>query len=321
MNRLTFRESSCLAIGPGVQKQPVSEWLARRSFHHLDFPLEKLQAAGPLSVSVCIPTRECAATIQRTVSTLSELRSAGVIEQVAVVDAGSKDGTATVAASSGAEVYQEAQLRPEFGEVLGKGDAMWRALEILRGDIICFVDGDSADFGRHYVLGLLGALLEAREIQFVKGFFRRPFRVGDIIIPDGGGRMTELTARPLLRFFYPDLVGVAQPLAGETAVRRSLLERLPFATGYAVEIAMLIDTYHDAGLDAIAQVDLGERQNRHRPLLALSTAADAVLTAVATRLQREGRLIGPGHSAAEDAVLCPEPDIRVIERPPTYGRP
>ena len=132
-----------------------------------------------------------------------------------------------------------------------------------------------------------------RGISFVKGFYRRPFRVGDTVFPDGGGRVTELTARPLLNLFYPDLAGIEQPLAGEVAARRELLERLPFVTGYGVDIALLIDAYRAVGLDGIAQVDLDVRQNAHQPLRDLGPMAYAVLHAVASRLEREGRLRGP----------------------------
>jgi glucosyl-3-phosphoglycerate synthase len=145
-------------------------------------------------------------------------------------------------------------------------------------------------------------------VQFVKGFYRRPFRVGDATLPEGGGRVNELTARPLLRAFYPELAEVRQPLAGEVAARRELLERLPFATGYAVEIAMLIDAWSAVGTDALAQVDLDVRQNRHQPLSDLTNMADAVLAAVRERLAREGRLIDVAPSTT-------------VERPPLVTRP
>jgi glucosyl-3-phosphoglycerate synthase len=177
--------------------------------------------------------------------------------------------------------------------VLGKGDAMWRALRVLHGEIVCFVDADSEEFGAHYVRGLIGPLLCTPEISFVKGFYRRPFRHGETTFPDGGGRVTELTARPLLNMFFPELAAVQQPLAGEIAARRDALERLPFVTGYGVDIALLIDAYTMLGLDAIAQVDLHVRQNAHQPLRDLGPMAYAVLQAVCSRLAREGRLTGP----------------------------
>jgi glucosyl-3-phosphoglycerate synthase len=176
-----------------------------------------------------------------------------------------------------------------MGPVLGKGDAMWRSLTVLRGDIVCFVDADSEDFGPHFVKGLSGAV-EAGH-AFVKAFYRRPFKAGDTTLPEGGGRVTELTARPLLRFFFPELAEVRQPLAGEIAARRELLERIPWVTGYGVEIAQLIDVYREVGVEAMAQVDLDVRQNRHQPLSSLGPMADAVLAAVMNRVHGEPEVV------------------------------
>ncbi len=207
---------------------------------------------------------------------------------------------------------------PEFGPVLGKGDAMWRALPVLRGEIICFLDADSEQFGAHFVCGLLGPLLCEPGISFVKGFYRRPFRIGELTLPDGGGRVTELTARPLLNMFYPELAAVAQPLAGEIAARREVLTRLPFVTGYGVDIALLIDAYALLDLDGIAQVDLDVRQNAHQRLQDLGPMAFAVLQAVTTRLQREGRLAGllPSTLLAADDDGPVVVESRQVERPP-----
>jgi glucosyl-3-phosphoglycerate synthase len=263
-----------------------------RSFDHSAFPPERVRAERGGTISVCVPARECAATIGPIAKTLVELRDAGVVDQVLVLDGGSADGTGELAADAGAEVHEQADLRPDLGPVLGKGDAMWRSLKVLHGDVVCFLDGDSEQFGPHFACGLAGAVACEPGVRFAKAFYRRPFRAGDVELPEGGGRVNELTARPLLRQFYPELAGVLQPLAGEVAARRDLLERLPFATGYAVEIAMLIDAYREVGLDGLAQVDLDVRQNRHQPLRALGPMADAVLGAVAARLEREGRLAG-----------------------------
>ncbi|MEA2352779.1 MAG: glucosyl-3-phosphoglycerate synthase [Thermoleophilaceae bacterium] len=245
-----------------------------RGFHHSELP----EVQG----SVCIPTVDEAATIGSIVESL-----VGVVDQVVVVD-GSSDDTPHIAAEAGAEVYAQSELLPEMGPVLGKGDAMWRALTVLTGDNVCFVDGDSEDFGPHFVRGLLGPLADP-QIQYVKGHYRRPFR-GE---GEGGGRVTELTAKPLLRLFYPELAACRQPLAGEIAARRSLLEQLPWTTGYGVEIGQLIDVYRAVGIDAMAQVDLDVRQNRHQPLSALGSMATAVTATVAERLRREGRLDAP----------------------------
>jgi glucosyl-3-phosphoglycerate synthase len=263
-----------------------------RSFDHSVFPPERVRAERDGTISICVPARECAATIGPIARTLVALREAGVVDQVLVLDSGSADGTGELAAAAGAEVQQQAELLPDLGPVLGKGDAMWRSLTVLHGDVVCFLDGDSERFGSHFACGLAGAVACEPGVRFAKAFYRRPFRAGDVELPEGGGRVNELTARPLLRQFYPELSEMRQPLAGEVAARRDLLERLPFATGYAVEIAMLIDAYREVGLDGLAQVDLDVRQNRHQPLRALGPMADAVLGAVAARLAREGRLAG-----------------------------
>ncbi|HLH67008.1 MAG TPA: glucosyl-3-phosphoglycerate synthase [Solirubrobacteraceae bacterium] len=292
-------------------------WHRRRTFHHSEFPPHRLAAERRETVSVCLPARNEERTIGAIVSALVPLREIGVVDQIVVVDA-STDATAEIAHSLGAEVHDQARLRPELGPVLGKGDAMWRALEVLRGDVVCFLDADSDQFGPHFACGLLGPLLCRDDVEFVKGLYRRPFRVGDTTLPDGGGRVTELTARPLLNLFYPDLAAVRQPLAGEIAARRELLERLPFATGYGVDIALLIDAYRTVGLDGIAQVDLDMRQNAHQSLRALGPMAFAVLQAVSVRLQREGRLHGP---LAPTFLVAGEEELtglahEPVERPP-----
>jgi glucosyl-3-phosphoglycerate synthase len=271
-----------------------------RTFHHGAFPAERLAVERDATVSVVVPTRECAGTIGTIVTTLTGLVDQGVVDQVLVVDADSADGTADVARVAGAEVVSESALLPQFGPVAGKGDAMWRALAACSGDAVCYLDGDTADFGAHFACGTLGPLLCEPGVQFVKAFFRRPFRTGG---PEDGGRVTELTARPLLRRFWPELGGVRQPLAGETAARRDLLCALPFSVGYAVETALLLDVYQRVGVRGIAQVDLETRQNDHKSLPQLAPMADEVLAAAVVRLQREGRM---------PSVTGPEP----VERPP-----
>src|SRR5579862_2369611 len=246
-----------------------SEWRAARSFHHSRYD-EALLRSRTETVSVCLPARECAETIGPIVAALVALRERGAIDEVVVIDAGSRDGTARVAADAGARVHQEGELMPQFGPVLGKGDAMWRALSVLDSQLVCFLDADVREFSERCAIGLLGPLLEFDEIAFVKAFYRRPFEHEGVVVADGGGRVTQLLARPALAIFFPALAGVSQPLAGEVAARRSLLERLPFATGYGVEIGMLLDVLQAVGLDGMAQVDLDVHLNRHQPLLELS---------------------------------------------------
>jgi glucosyl-3-phosphoglycerate synthase len=263
-----------------------------RTFHHSAFPAARLAAGRSATVSVVVPARQCATTIGDIARTLVGLRERGAIDQVLVVDADSPDGTAGIAAAAGAEVVAESALLPDFGAVRGKGDAMWRSLSVVSGDVVCFLDGDSGHFGEHFACGTLGPLLFEPDVAYVKGFFRRPFRSGDAVLPAGGGRVTELTARPLLRRFWPELAALRQPLAGEMAARRDLLMALPFSIGYAVETALLLDVYATVGAGRLAQVDLDVRQNDHKELPELAPMADEVLAAAAVRLAREGRLAG-----------------------------
>ncbi|MHB8235218.1 MAG: glucosyl-3-phosphoglycerate synthase [Solirubrobacteraceae bacterium] len=271
-----------------------------RTFHHSAYTPARIAQARErqgMSVSVCLPARECAATVGEIVGSLVTLRDAGALDRIVVVDAASRDGTAEIAAAAGAEVWQESELLPSFGAVLGKGDAMWRAVSALDSDAICFIDADSERFSAHFACGLIGALICEPDVSFVKGFYRRPFP-GDTPGAERGGRVNHLTARPALELFYPALAQIRQPLAGEVAARRELLQRQPFPTGYGVEIAMLIDAWHAVGVERIAQVDLDEHHNRHQPLAALSQMALTVLATIAQRLQAEGRLTPEASHAA-----------------------
>jgi glucosyl-3-phosphoglycerate synthase len=315
---------------------PAAErWCKARTFHHSLYPAERIAREREVSVSVCLPARECASTVGEIVGALVGLREQGVMDELLVIDAASADGTAKVAERAGAKVVQEGDLMSEAGPVLGKGDAMWRALSVVEGEVVVFIDADSERFSGHFATGLLGPLVCEQGVGFVKGFYRRPFVHEGVALPDGGGRVNHLMARPALALFYPELSAVRQPLAGEVAARRELLERVPFATGYAVEIAMLIDVWREAGIDAIAQVDLEVRRNRHQSLAALSEMSGAVLAAIVRRLIAEGRMsrdgIGglsggvsvgePGIVAGEPGIVAGEPGIvaGAIERPPLAG--
>ena len=286
-----------------------------RRFHHSEFDLSRLLELKTETITVVLPAREVADTIGPIVECLRGLDP--LIDQILVVDASSEDGTADVAAAAGAEVHQESELLSAFGQTLGKGDAMWRALAVARGEMVAYLDSDTRDFPPHFATGMLGPLLREPELEFVKGFFRRPYRRADgAERPADGGRVTELAARPLLSAFYPELAGFVQPLAGEVAARRSLLYRIPFATGYAVETAMLLDA-RDAlgGTDGMAQVDLDVRLNRHQPLRQLGPMAYAVLRVILERLRAEGRLLDD-HAPPLQTVDGSLVQVEVVKRPP-----
>jgi glucosyl-3-phosphoglycerate synthase len=282
-----------------------SDWRARRSYSAEDFSLSRLLALKRCTVALVLPAREVAATIGPIAEQAASLREAGLLDEALVVDAASRDATASIARDAGLTVVQEDELSSELGPARGKGDAMWRALRTLDSDIVAFADTDTEDFGEHFVTGLLGPLLCDPAVHLVKGFFRRPFRAHGALVPDGGGRVTELMARPLLNLHAPELAVFDQPLAGETAGRRELLARLPFSAGYGVEIALLIDAWRAVGLDGLAQVDLGIRQHRHQPLRELSAMAYSVLVAAQTRF------LGSGFA---DAFACGSIALPALER-------
>ncbi len=294
----------------------VWDWFEQRSFHYRDFGA----LAGPgetirrPAITLILPAREVAGTIGPILDTVARLNErSGLVDQVLVIDADSADGTADIARAHGAEVHSENELLPEFGPALGKGDAMWRGLSVARGDIVMFADTDTPDFSEHFVYGTVGPLLAVPGVQFSKAAYRRPFTSAQQSVVDGGGRVTELMAKPLLNFFYPDLAGFVQPLAGEFAASRELLFRTPFLTGYGVEIAILIDVLGEAGLSAMAQVDLGSRQNRHQPLWDLTRMSSTVLRALARRVPALRQ------ASLDQRALAPSaPDVWELRRPETY---
>jgi glucosyl-3-phosphoglycerate synthase len=251
-------------------------------FHHRDFAVEALvEVKSDTLVSVCLPARDEVATIGQIVGVLDGLRQRGLVDEVLVIDDGSSDGTAERARQAGAEVIAAADVLPEHGTSAGKGDALWKSAFASTGDIVAWCDADIRDFDARFVVGLVGPLLTRPDVSFTKGFYDRPFEGS----PGQGGRVTELVARPLLSLLHPQLAGIVQPLAGEYAGRRELLERLPFVRGYGVDLGLLVDIAAHAGIDAIGQVDLGERVHRNRPLQELSPQAAAIIR---TALERAG---------------------------------
>ena len=274
------------------------EWFKHRSYDYRQFSdleaLARRKGELGLTVSAVLPSRNVADTVGAIVDTIHAVNEGAgenvLVDQILVVDADSPDGTAEVAAARGAEVYSENELMSDHGGAHGKGDAMWRALSVARGDLVMYVDADTKDFKPQLVYGVLGPILEVPGVRFVKAAYRRPFKSHETVEQDGGGRVTELTTKPLFNLFYPELTGFVQPLAGEFVADRELFSSIPFLTGYAVETGIMIDVLKAVGLDAMAQVDLGTRQNRHQPLRDLSRMSYSVLRAVARRLRQEGRL-------------------------------
>ena len=276
-------------------QQVPRDWFATRSFPARSFADVSALAARKrrrgLSVSLILPTLNVADTLPQVLAEVEAVRcgDAALVDQVIVVDGASADATVEIARRGGAEVYLQDALLAHLGPALGKGDAMWRALDRADGDIIVFADTDTRNFHRDFVSATLGPLIAEPEIHLSKAAFRRPFTgEREDVTADGGGRVTELTAKPLFNVFFPQLAGFAQPLAGEFAATRELLYSVPFFTGYGVETGLMIDTLRLAGLFAMAQVDVGMRVNRHQSLADLGRMSYAVLRTVLHRVGPPG---------------------------------
>jgi glucosyl-3-phosphoglycerate synthase len=295
----------------------LARWLTERRFSGADTSPADLLAAKTTTIAAILPTRECAATIGPILDALAPLRDLGLLDELIVVDADSPDGTAALAARHGGRVLLESELRPELGPGRGKGDAMWRAAGASTAELLVFLDADTVDFQASFLTGLLGPALLDPTIALVKGTFRRPLALGAEVREGEGGRVTELVARPLLNLHFPALSGFAQPLAGEMAIRRDLFERLSVPVGYGVEIAMLIDALRLVGVDGLAEVDLGARQNRHQSLRALSAMAGEVMVAVERRTGAAPRPAYPAFRPRPEGDGLPEQwRLRCEERPP-----
>ncbi|MFE5840661.1 glucosyl-3-phosphoglycerate synthase [Streptomyces niveus] len=296
----------------------VERWLARRSWSAAERPVGRLVAAKQgAQVSVVLPALNEEATVGQIVSVIRRELMAGpapLVDELVVIDSGSTDRTAEVAAAAGARVVHRDDILPRLPAVPGKGEVLWRSLLVTSGDIVCFVDADLRDFSAEFVSGIVGPLLTEPDVQFVKAMYDRP--LGDA--PGQGGRVTELVARPLLNLHWPLLAGFVQPLGGEYAVRRSLLERLPFPVGYGVELGLLVDALHTVGLDALGQVDVGVRRHRHQDGQALGRMAAAIYRTAQLRLSR-GHLVRPVLTQFERGEGGFEPRTHAVdteERPP-----
>ncbi|WP_410640092.1 glucosyl-3-phosphoglycerate synthase [Amycolatopsis sp. lyj-346] len=273
----------------------IGTWITRRSSKAGDWTTRELVAAKRgTTVSVVIPARNEEATVGPIVAAIRD-ELYGVLVDEIVVDSRSTDATAEVAAAAGAAVVAQDAVFPELGGLAGKGEALWKGVAATSGDLVVFVDGDLHDFTTDYVTGLLGPLLTDPSVAYVKGFYHRPLGTE----ADGGGRVTELVARPLLNMFWPELAGFVQPLAGEYAGRREVLESIPFVANYGVEVGHLIDLLEQRGLDALAQVDLGHRAHRHQSTQALGRMSGQIMQTLFDRLERHGRMV----TAAPPATL------------------
>jgi len=298
-------------------------WYAKHTFHADGLPpnLAELKRAQGVTVSVALPAIDEAATVGRICRSIADSLMPDVVDELVVLDGGSTDGTASVARDAGATVVDARALLPSIPAVKGKGESLWRSLSILEGDIVCWIDADIANFEPHFVSRLIAPLMMDPETMFVKAFYRRPIAYGDVVLPSGGGRVTELLARPLLNALFPELGGIIQPLSGEYAGRRDMLTQLPFFTGYSVEAGLLIDLLELVGLDAMAQVDLGARVHRNRPLDELAPMAYAIARAILRRAEEWGRL-NPALDHPLHPLLMATPegadmlDLEEIERPP-----
>ncbi|MGI8753984.1 MAG: glucosyl-3-phosphoglycerate synthase [Acidimicrobiales bacterium] len=285
------------------------------SFDARDFPPARvLEAKGGQRVSVCIPARDEADTIAEVVGVVvGDLLGPGVIDEVVVIDDASTDATAALAEAAGAVVWDTSAVLPGYPGGPGKGEAMWRAVRVTDGDIVAFCDADVRHFDASFVLGLIGPLLERADLGFVKAHYRRPFEGR----PGEGGRVTELMARPLIAALFPQLSTIIQPLAGEVAARREVLEAVPFAGGYAVDLGLLIDVSARWGAEVIAQCDLGQRVHRNRPLVELGPQALAILQVGLDRAGVDPRSVG-GWTAVLDRPDAAEVAVALTTLPPLH---
>ncbi len=272
----------------------INQWLETNTFHHGQFwdlltLLEEKEKKG-LKISLCIPTLNEEATIGKEIIIFkSELMDRyPLIDEIVVVDSGSEDKTCEIAASYGAVVHFSGDILPSQGFKRGKGENLWKAIYQLDGDIICYVDADIKNIHPRFVTGLVAPLIHNDEMHYVKAFYDRPLAFSEGIRPSGGGRVTEILVRPLFSLFFPELTALVQPLSGEYAVRRTVLEQIPFPIGYGVETSHIIDVYKKWGLNAFGQTDLDQRVHRNQSTRALGKMAFGILQSFLNRMESYG---------------------------------
>jgi glucosyl-3-phosphoglycerate synthase len=304
--------------------------LLDNTFHHSRYSdtkrLLELKKQKKHSISLAFPTLNEAATIAKEILVIKTelMERVALIDEIAVIDSGSQDKTCEIAESYGAKVYQSKTILKNQGTFRGKGENLWKSLYVLTGDIIVWIDADIQNIAPKFLYGLVGPLLENETLQYVKAFYERPIKMSGELMPSGGGRVTEILVRPLFSLFFPELAYLIQPLSGEYAGRRKLLEQLPFSVGYGVELGHLMDIYRKFGIEAIAQVDLDRRVHRNQSVQSLSRMSFGILNTFFERLRRygEGDLtakLNSRHIALTILKEQHEPvlsEVPVVERPP-----
>jgi nucleotide-binding universal stress UspA family protein len=334
-----FAERRPLPTERGARSRAVGElvdtWFVENTFSSSEFAdLGKLVSEKErqrLRISVVLPTLNEEATIRKVVRAIRSrlVERFPLVDELIVMDSDSQDRTREIAAAEGVPVHIHQETLPECGAHRGKGEAMWKSLHVTTGDLVIWIDTDIANIHPKFVYGIVGPLLRHPRLQFVKAFYQRPLRFGQELQATGGGRVTELTARPILNLFYPELSGMVQPLSGEQGGRRSHLEQLPFFTGYGVETGLLIDSVQRAGIAAIAQVDMKQRIHRNQSLYSLSKMSFEILQVALKRVgEARGvhwedanstmKLILPGDDGRLQLTL---EDLVPIERPPIATLP
>jgi len=312
----------------------VDKWFAENTFHSHEFEdlhrLVELKQAQGVTISLGLPSLNEEKTVGHVITTVKRalMERIPLLDEIVLIDSNSVDRTRRIAERMGVPVYIHQEILPQQSAYQGKGEALWKSLYVLRGDIIAWIDTDITNIHPRFVYGILGPLLREPRIQYVKGFYHRPLRVGDRLQAGGGGRVTELVARPMLNLFYPELSGVVQPLSGEYAGRRAALERLPFFTGYGVETGLMIDMLGTFGLQAIAQCDLEERIHKNQELQALGKMSFQILQVFIRRLEsRHGPMLAEVNKTMkliqheQDRFYLDIEDIREHERPPMISMP
>ncbi len=310
------------------------DWLNKNTFHHKDFSdlkeLIKLKKKQNVSISLILPALNVEATLPLITSTMKNklVEECPLLDEIIVLDSRSSDKTAEIAKKMDIPVYNDDEILPSLEPANGKGEALWKSLFVSKGDIVVWIDSDIENIHPRFVYGLVGPLLKCPEIGFVKGYYKRPLKTKNIVEPTGGGRVTEILVRPFLNLFYPELTGFVQPLAGETAGRRDLLESVSFYTNYAVETSLLINIWQKYGLNKMAQVNLETRIHHNQPLTELGKMSFAILQALFDLLEENVLTLKKEFSSLfrsvkwEDGEFSfTESEVKVKKRPPMIEIP